>query len=143
MFDCIAGSHINPLTRPPIREKMEFGVKAIDGLLTIGKGQRMGIFAGSGVGKSTLMGMIAKNVKADINVIALVGERGREVLEFVQKDLGEEGMRRSILVVLRISRKRLANFWCSCDTSSIIKREMLALGFGKSFGGAWRRRRCC
>ena len=74
-------------------------MKAIDGLLTIGKGQRIGIFAGSGVGKSTLMGMIAKNVKADINVIALVGERGREVLDFVQKDLGEEGMARSILVV--------------------------------------------
>ena len=78
---------------------MEFGIKAIDGLLTIGKGQRIGIFAGSGVGKSTLMGMIAKNVKADINVIALVGERGREVLDFVRKDLGEEGMARSILVV--------------------------------------------
>lgn len=96
---CMDGSYVNPLARPPIRERMEFGVKAIDGLLTIGKGQRIGIFAGSGVGKSTLMGMIARNVKADINVIALVGERGREVLEFVQKDLGEEGMRRSVLVV--------------------------------------------
>ena len=96
---CVDSSYINPLRRPPIRERMEFGVKAIDGMITIGKGQRIGIFAGSGVGKSTLMGMIAKNVKADINVIALVGERGREVLEFVQKDLGEEGMRRSILVV--------------------------------------------
>ncbi len=95
----LGSSYINPLTRPPIRERMEFGVKAIDSLLTIGKGQRMGIFAGSGVGKSTLMGMIAKYVKADINVIALVGERGREVLEFVEKDLGEEGMRRSVLVV--------------------------------------------
>ena len=96
---CVDGSYVNPLQRPPIRERMEFGVKAIDGMITIGKGQRIGIFAGSGVGKSTLLGMIAKNVKADINVIALVGERGREVLEFVQKDLGEEGMRRSILVV--------------------------------------------
>lgn len=96
---CVEGHYINPLTRPAIRERMEFGVKAIDGLLTIGKGQRVGIFAGSGVGKSTLMGMIAKNVKADINVIALVGERGREVLDFVQKDLGEEGMARSVLVV--------------------------------------------
>ena len=95
----LGSGYINPLTRQPIRERMEFGVKAIDGLLTIGKGQRMGIFAGSGVGKSTLMGMIAKNVKADINVIALVGERGREVLEFVEKDLGEEGMARSVLVV--------------------------------------------
>jgi len=96
---CVDGSYVNPLQRPPIRERMEFGVKAIDGMITIGKGQRIGIFAGSGVGKSTLMGMIAKNVKADINVIALVGERGREVLEFVQKDLGEEGMKRSVLVV--------------------------------------------
>ena len=95
----LGSSYINPLTRPPIRERMEFGVKAIDSLLTIGKGQRMGIFAGSGVGKSTLMGMIAKYVKADINVIALVGERGREVLEFVEKDLGPEGMARSVLVV--------------------------------------------
>jgi len=74
---CVENNHyINPMTRPPIRERMEFGVKAIDSMLTIGKGQRIGIFAGSGVGKSTLMGMIAKNVKADINVIALVGERG-------------------------------------------------------------------
>lgn len=96
---CVEGSYINPLSRPAITERMEFGIKAVDGLLTIGKGQRIGIFAGSGVGKSTLMGMIAKNVKADINVIALVGERGREVLDFVRKDLGEEGMARSILVV--------------------------------------------
>lgn len=89
---CVENNHyINPMTRPPIRERMEFGVKAIDSMLTIGKGQRIGIFAGSGVGKSTLMGMIAKNVKADINVIALVGERGREVLEFMEKDLGPEG----------------------------------------------------
>ncbi len=95
----VDSTYINPMARPPIRERMEFGVKAIDSLLTIGKGQRIGIFAGSGVGKSTLMGMIAKNVKADINVIALVGERGREVLEFVEKDLGEEGMARSVLVV--------------------------------------------
>ena len=76
-FYTVNSSYTNPLSRPPIRERLEFGVKAIDGLNTIGKGQRIGIFAGSGVGKSTLMGMIAKNVKADINVIALVGERGR------------------------------------------------------------------
>jgi len=90
---------INPLERPPITEELEFGIRAIDGLNTIGKGQRIGIFAGSGVGKSTLLGMIARNVKADINVIALVGERGREVREFVEKDLGPEGMKRSVLVV--------------------------------------------
>ena len=97
---CVDSStYINPMSRPPIRERLEFGIKAIDGMLTVGKGQRIGIFAGSGVGKSTLMGMIAKHVKADINVIALVGERGREVLEFMEKDLGPEGMSRSVLVV--------------------------------------------
>ena len=99
MFCVENNNYINPMNRPPIRQRMEFGVKAIDSMLTIGKGQRIGIFAGSGVGKSTLMGMIAKNVKADINVIALVGERGREVLEFMEKDLGPEGMARSVLVV--------------------------------------------
>jgi flagellum-specific ATP synthase len=75
------------------------GVKCIDGLLTVGKGQRIGIFAGSGVGKSTLIGMIARNTKADINVIALIGERGREVREFIEKDLKEEGLKRSVVVV--------------------------------------------
>lgn len=116
---CVAGSHINPLRRPPIRERMEFGVKAIDGMLTIGKGQRIGIFAGSGVGKSTLMGMIAKNVKADINVIALVGERGREVLEFVQKDLGEEGMRRSVLVVATSDQPAMLRMKCPSVATGI------------------------
>lgn len=116
---CIGGSYINPLERPPIRERMEFGVKAIDGLLTIGKGQRIGIFAGSGVGKSTLMGMIAKNVKADINVIALVGERGREVLEFVQKDLGEEGMARSILVVATSDQPAMLRMKCPSVATGI------------------------
>lgn len=115
----IDNSYINPLTRPPIRERMEFGVKAIDSLLTIGKGQRIGIFAGSGVGKSTLLGMIAKNVKADINVIALVGERGREVLEFVQKDLGEEGMRRSILVVATSDQPAMLRMKCPSVATGI------------------------
>ncbi len=115
----IGGSYINPLARPPIREKMEFGVKAIDGLLTIGKGQRMGIFAGSGVGKSTLLGMIAREVKADINVIALVGERGREVLEFVQKDLGEEGMKRSILVVATSDQPAMLRMKCPSVATGI------------------------
>lgn len=116
---CITGGYINPMNRPPIRERMEFGVKAIDGMLTIGKGQRIGIFAGSGVGKSTLMGMIAKNVKADINVIALVGERGREVLEFVQKDLGEEGMRRSILVVATSDQPAMLRMKCPSVATGI------------------------
>lgn len=116
---CVGGSYINPLTRPPIRERMEFGVKAIDGMITIGKGQRIGIFAGSGVGKSTLMGMIAKNVKADINVIALVGERGREVLEFVQRDLGEEGMARSILVVATSDQPAMLRMKCPSVATGI------------------------
>lgn len=89
----------DPLTRERITDVVPLGVKTIDGLLTIGKGQRVGIFAGSGVGKSTLMGMIARNTKADINVIALIGERGREVREFIEKDLGEEGLKRSVLVI--------------------------------------------
>ena len=88
----------NPLTRPPIHEQIEVGVKAIDGMLTVGKGQRVGIFAGSGVGKSTLLGMIARNTNADLNVIALIGERGREVREFIERDLGKEGLERSIVV---------------------------------------------
>lgn len=89
----------DPLSRNRIKDPLPLGVKVIDGLLTIGKGQRVGIFAGSGVGKSTLMGMIARNTKADINVIALIGERGREVREFIEKDLGEEGLKRSVLVI--------------------------------------------
>ncbi len=89
----------DPLKRKRIQEPLVLGVKAIDGLLTIGKGQRVGIFAGSGVGKSTLIGMIARNTKADINVIALIGERGREVREFIEKDLKEEGLSRSVVVV--------------------------------------------
>ncbi|WP_341302928.1 flagellar protein export ATPase FliI [Lysinibacillus sp. FSL H8-0500] len=88
----------NPLTRPPINERLEVGVKAIDGMLTVGNGQRVGIFAGSGVGKSTLLGMIARNTRADLNVIALIGERGREVREFIERDLGAEGLSRSVVV---------------------------------------------
>lgn len=89
----------NPLSRPPIDEGIETGVRMIDSLLTVGKGQRVGIFAGSGVGKSTLLGMIARNTTADLNVIALVGERGREVREFIERDLGPVGLKRSIVVV--------------------------------------------
>ncbi|GGH82242.1 flagellum-specific ATP synthase [Pullulanibacillus pueri] len=89
----------NPLMRPRINEAISLGVRSIDGLLTVGKGQRMGIFAGSGVGKSTLLGMIARQSSADLNVIALIGERGREVREFIEKDLGELGLQRSVVVV--------------------------------------------
>ncbi|MDT3424515.1 flagellum-specific ATP synthase [Paenibacillus forsythiae] len=89
----------NPLNRPRVQEPISIGVRAIDGLLTIGKGQRVGIFAGSGVGKSTLMGMIARNTSADVNVIALIGERGREVLDFIERDLGPEGLQRSVVIV--------------------------------------------
>lgn len=89
----------NPLKRDKIVEPLPLGVKAIDGILTCGRGQRIGIFAGSGVGKSTLLGMIARNTKADINVIALIGERGREVKEFIENDLQEEGLKRSVLIV--------------------------------------------
>jgi len=89
----------NPLTRQRITEVLPVGVRAIDGLITLGRGQRMGILAGSGVGKSTLIGMIARNTEADINVIALVGERGREVREFLEKDLGEAGLAKSVVIV--------------------------------------------
>ena len=87
------------LTRPRITEVLATGIKAIDGLFTIGKGQRIGIFSAAGVGKSTLLGMIAKNTYADINVIALIGERGREVREFIENELGEEGLKKSVVVV--------------------------------------------
>ncbi|MBL8028504.1 MAG: flagellar protein export ATPase FliI [Fibrobacteres bacterium] len=89
----------NPLTRKRIFEPMPTGIRAIDGFLTLGKGQRIGIFAGSGVGKSVTLGMIAKHGKAQVNVIALIGERGREVREFIERDLGEEGLKRSVVVV--------------------------------------------
>ena len=89
----------SPLERPVIKDSLYVGVRAIDGLITMGDGQRIGIMAGSGVGKSTLLSMIARNTEADISVIALVGERGREVKEFIERDLGEEGLKRSIVVV--------------------------------------------
>lgn len=95
----IAGEPPNPLTRRPIREVMGTGVRVMDGFLTLGRGQRMGIFAGSGVGKSTLLGMIARHAQADVNVIALLGERGREVRDFIENSLGPEGLARSVVVV--------------------------------------------
>ncbi len=123
----IAGIPVNPLTRPPITEIIPMGVKAIDGVLTIGKGQRMGIFAGSGVGKSTLLGMIAKEVEADINVIALVGERGREVREFIDRDLGEKGMSRSILVVATSDQPAMMRSKC-CLTATAIAEYFSSKG---------------
>lgn len=95
----VEASPPEPMDRKLIDSVLPLGVKAVDGITTLGKGQRIGIFAGSGVGKSTLLGMFARNTKADINVIALIGERGREVREFIERDLGEEGMKRSVVVV--------------------------------------------
>lgn len=115
----INGNHANPMDRPPISQVIEMGVRVIDGMLTIGKGQRMGIFAGSGVGKSTLMGMIARNIKADVNVIALVGERGREVVEFMNKDLGPEGLRRTVLVVATSDQSSMMRSKCALTATTI------------------------
>lgn len=115
----INGNPENPMERPPITEVIELGVRAIDGLMTIGKGQRMGIFAGSGVGKSTLMGMIARNVRADVNVIALVGERGREVVEFIQRDLGPEGSKRSVVVVATSDQPALMRLKCAQTATAV------------------------
>ena len=89
----------DPVKRPRVTEVLKVGIRAMDGLLTCGRGQRLGIFAGSGVGKSTLMGMIARNAEADVNVISLIGERGREVRDFIEESLGEEGMKKSVVVV--------------------------------------------
>lgn len=97
----------NPLTRKRIQSPLQTGVRCIDGLLTVGKGQRVGIFAGSGVGKSVTLGMIARNTSADVNVITLIGERGREVREFIEKDLGEEGLKRSVVVVATSDKSAL------------------------------------
>lgn len=107
----IFGTPINPLDRPPIREALDTGINSINCFITAGKGQRLAIMAGSGVGKSVLMGMVARNTNADINVIALIGERGREVLEFIQSDLGEEGLRRSVIIV------------ATSDTSALIRMK--------------------
>lgn len=107
----IFGTPLNPLDRPPIREPLDTGINSINCFITAGKGQRLAIMAGSGVGKSVLMGMIARNTNADINVIALIGERGREVLEFIQSDLGEEGIKRSVVVV------------ATSDTSALIRMK--------------------
>lgn len=109
----------NPLERKMITTPLSLGVKSIDGLLTCGKGQRIGIFAGSGVGKSTLMGMIARNSSADVNVIGLIGERGREVREFIQKDLKEEGLKRSVMVVVTSDQPALIRVKGALVTTAI------------------------
>lgn len=95
----INGTPINPMSRKPIRELFSTGIRAIDGMLTCGVGQRVGIFAGSGVGKSTLLGMVARRSSADVNVISLVGERGRELSAFIENDLGPEGLARSVIII--------------------------------------------
>ncbi len=121
--DRLNGSAPHPLQRRPIDRVLVTGIRAIDGLLTIGMGQRIGIMAGSGVGKSVLFGMIARRARADINVIALIGERGREVLEFLQRDLGEEGLARSVVVV------------ATSDEMAILRRKaaFLATRIGEYF----------
>ena len=118
----------NPLERPPIHEAYQVGVKVIDSLLTMGKGQRVGLFAGSGVGKSTLLGMIARNSSADINVIALIGERGREVREFIEKDLGSDGLKKSIVVVATSDQPALMRIK-GAYTATAISEYFRDLGF--------------
>ncbi len=109
----------NPMERKPVNKRIVTGVRAIDSLLAVGKGQRIGIFAGSGVGKSTLMGMIARNTNADVNVIGLVGERGREVKDFINRDLGEEGLKRSVLVVSTSDQPSIARLRAAYVTTAI------------------------
>jgi len=109
----------NPLTRERIKEVMPLGVKAIDSMLTVGRGQRLGIFAGSGVGKSTLLGMMARYAVADINVIVLVGERGREVRDFIEKDLGEEGLRKSVLIIATSDQPALLRLKCAMTGTAV------------------------
>lgn len=110
---------INPLKRKRITEPLALGIKSVDGFATVGKGQRMGIFAGSGVGKSTTLGMMAKNTSADLNVIALIGERGREVKEFIEEILGTEGMKRSIVIAATSEQPSLVKIKAAFVATSI------------------------
>ena len=109
----------DPMTRRRITEIMPTGIRAIDGLITCGEGQRIGIFAGSGVGKSTTLGMIARTAEADVNVIALIGERGREVLDFIERDLGEEGMKKSVVVCATSDKSPLVRLKGALTATSI------------------------
>ncbi|HZW68184.1 MAG TPA: flagellar protein export ATPase FliI [Pseudogracilibacillus sp.] len=118
----------NPLTRPSIKEPIQVGIRAIDAFLTVGKGQRVGIFAGSGVGKSTLLGMIARNSEADLNVIALIGERGREVRDFIEDDLGPEGLAKSIIVAATSDQPALMRIK-GAFTATAISEYFRDLGF--------------
>lgn len=115
----VHGRAPDPMQRKRVTESMGTGVRAIDGLATVGKGQRMGIFAGSGVGKSTLLGMIARNSEADVNVIALVGERGKEVLDFIEDSLGDEGRRRSVVVVATSEQPALIRLKAALTATTI------------------------
>lgn len=115
----IYGSVVNPLDRACIEKPLDLGVRSINGLLTCGKGQRMGIMAGSGVGKSVLLGMMARHTKADVNVIALVGERGREVKEFLERDLGPEGLARSVVIVATSEKSPLLRMRAAFIASTI------------------------
>lgn len=110
---------INPLKRKRITDPLSLGIKAVDGFITVGKGQRLGIFAGSGVGKSTTLGMMAKNTSADLNVIALIGERGREVKEFIEEILGAEGMKRSIVIAATSEQPSLVKIKAAFVATSI------------------------
>lgn len=110
---------INPLKRKRIEEPLSLGIKSIDGFITVGKGQRLGVFAGSGVGKSTTLAMMAKNTSADMNVIALIGERGREVREFIEKTLGQEGMKRSVVIAATSEQPSLVKIKAAHVANSI------------------------
>jgi flagellum-specific ATP synthase len=130
-----------PLTRGAINRRISTGIRAIDGLLAIGAGQRVGVFAGSGVGKSTVQGMIARNTNADVNVIALIGERGREVGEFIQNDLGEEGLKRSCIVVATGDESPLSRYR-GAYVATTIAEYFRETGLQAPHSGADARRGC-
>lgn len=115
----------DPLKRRRIKDEIATGVRAVDGFLTCGEGQRIGIFAGSGVGKSTTLGMIAREAKADINVIALIGERGREVLDFIEKDLGEEGLKKSVIVCATSDQPALVRLKGAFTATAIDRKSVV------------------
>jgi flagellum-specific ATP synthase len=120
----LQGPPPNPMRRKRIDQVLSTGVRAIDGLLTLGKGQRVGIFSGSGVGKSTLLGMVARNTSAEVNVITLVGERGRELREFIENDLGEEGLKRSVVVVSTSDQSPLLRLRCAMAGTTVAEYFM-------------------